>query len=332
MDYWIPLDKRDRSFKEYMTDFVGDQFERQLLDLGLERPWYWDIFLEDVETHRHCQAAATWAWRNTLWWNPTGNVRPRKRAWLESKYPGWNDTFGRYWDVIIENIRAGHPGKSQAIAMPAICNMCQIPISNKGGTVSQARGTSWTTRAGCTTSAAASASGSSSSSPTGTRPRTAEIARAEVLQLGRLLGAEHRAVLLLTSGLPEGAGPGGAEALVAAAKAAGAVGIVHTLAADAAQPPEAMVADVAAADLPLLSAPPDSSLRVIKDAVNERVTRKRASRYQQPLAAQSSLIAAVSTPDPTDPLLRRPGAAPYGRRSRGAAVQRCSGAVPDRPG
>ncbi|GAA4555587.1 YHS domain-containing protein [Pseudonocardia xishanensis] len=139
MDYWIPLEKRDRSFKEYMTEFVGEQFERQLLDLGLERPWYWDIFLEDVGVHHHCQAAATWAWRNTLWWNPTGNVGPRERAWLEEKYPGWNDTFGMYWDVMIENIRAGHPEKSEAIGMPAMCNMCQIPISNKGGTVWEAR-------------------------------------------------------------------------------------------------------------------------------------------------------------------------------------------------
>ncbi|SNR35869.1 helix-turn-helix domain-containing protein [Actinomadura mexicana] len=142
----------------------------------------------------------------------------------------------------------------------------------------------------------------------GNRARTAEIARAEVLQLGRLPAAEHRAVLLLTSGLPEGAGPGGAEALVAAAKTAGAVGIVHTLAADATRLPPAIVAAAGALDMPLLSAPANSSLRSIKDAVNERVARSELVLYQQLLALQSSLIAAVSTPDPTDSLLRRLGA------------------------
>ncbi|MFF5264375.1 PucR family transcriptional regulator [Actinomadura viridis] len=142
----------------------------------------------------------------------------------------------------------------------------------------------------------------------GHRAKSAEIARAEVLQLGRLPSAEHRAVLLLTSGLPENAGPGGTEALVAAAKAAGAVGIVHTLAADATQLPAAIMEAAGAVDLPLLSAPANASLRSIKDAVNERVARSELVLYQQLLALQSSLIAAVSTPDPTDSLLRRLGA------------------------
>jgi len=139
MDYWFPLDKRDRSFKEYMHEFVITQFERQLLDIGLQRPWYWKHFLEDIETHHHCQQAGIWAWRNTVWWNPNGGLGPDQRDWLEEKYPGWNSTFGKYWDVIIDNLRNGRPEKTQAIGMPALCNMCQIPISNKGGTEWKAR-------------------------------------------------------------------------------------------------------------------------------------------------------------------------------------------------
>ncbi|TYK51392.1 PucR family transcriptional regulator [Actinomadura decatromicini] len=142
----------------------------------------------------------------------------------------------------------------------------------------------------------------------GNRATSAEIARAEVLQLGRLPAAEHRAVLLLTSGLAEDASPGGAEALIAAAKSAGAAGIVHTLAADAARLPAAIVEAASAHELPLLSAPANASLRSIKDAVNERVARSELVLYQQLLTLQSSLIAAVSTPDPTDSLLRRLGA------------------------
>lgn len=55
MDYWIPLEKRERSFKEYVNEFVVKQFERQLRDLGLEKPWYWDYFLGDIERHHHSQ-------------------------------------------------------------------------------------------------------------------------------------------------------------------------------------------------------------------------------------------------------------------------------------
>jgi toluene monooxygenase system protein A len=139
MDYMVPLEERDRSFKEYMHEFILVQFERQLLDLGLERPWYWDLFLEDLETHHHCQQAGIWSWRNTVWWNPTGAVGPKEREWLEQKYPGWNASFGQYWDVIIDNLRHGRPEKTQAVGMPAVCNMCQIPISNRGGNQWKAR-------------------------------------------------------------------------------------------------------------------------------------------------------------------------------------------------
>ena len=33
MDYWFPIEKRDRSFKEYMHEFVIVQFEQQLKDV-----------------------------------------------------------------------------------------------------------------------------------------------------------------------------------------------------------------------------------------------------------------------------------------------------------
>jgi toluene monooxygenase system protein A len=51
MDYWFPLEKRDQSFKEYMHEFVIVQFDRQLKDVGLDRPWYWDHFLEEIDTY-----------------------------------------------------------------------------------------------------------------------------------------------------------------------------------------------------------------------------------------------------------------------------------------
>lgn len=139
MDYWIPLAKRDRSFKEYINEFVVEQFERQLLDLGLDRPWYWEHFLKDIDTHHHAQQAAMWSWRQAFYWHPDAAVGPAERAWLEEKYPGWNATFGKYWDVVTENLRRGHPEMTHAAGMPCLCNMCQHSITARGGSVWEAR-------------------------------------------------------------------------------------------------------------------------------------------------------------------------------------------------
>jgi toluene monooxygenase system protein A len=139
MDYWFPLEKRDQSFKEYMHEFVLEQFSRQLYDVGLGLPWYWDHFIDEIETHHHTQQAGIWSWRHTVWWNPASGLKKEERAWLEKKYPGWNDTYGMYWDVIIDNINRGEPEKTYAVGMPCLCSMCQNTIANRGGTVWKAR-------------------------------------------------------------------------------------------------------------------------------------------------------------------------------------------------
>jgi len=139
MDYLIPLEKRDRSFKEYIEEFVVEQFERQIVDLGLERPWYWADFLKDIESHHHNQHMALWSWRKGLYWNPDAGVAPAERAWLEEKYPGWNATYGRYWDVITANAQAGRFADTDAKGMPCLCNMCQHSITARGGTLWDAR-------------------------------------------------------------------------------------------------------------------------------------------------------------------------------------------------
>ncbi|HTV28993.1 MAG TPA: toluene monooxygenase [Xanthobacteraceae bacterium] len=135
MDYWIPLEKRDRSFKEYIHEFVAEQFERQLRDLGLDRPWYWDHFIADTDIHHHAQQIALWSWRKTLWWDPHAGVGRAERAWLEGKYPGWNARFGAFWDGVIDSLRGGRVDETYATAMPRLCNMCQYPIGGHVGAV-----------------------------------------------------------------------------------------------------------------------------------------------------------------------------------------------------
>lgn len=139
MDYYIPLDKRENSFKEFMYEWVIRQYDRQLMDLGLERPWYWDIFLDDIENHHHCQQGGIWSWRPTMWWHPVPGVSPKERDWLEKKYPGWNESFGYYWDVIIDSLLSGHEELTRQETFPIICNMCQIPVAHRPGPPWRAR-------------------------------------------------------------------------------------------------------------------------------------------------------------------------------------------------
>jgi toluene monooxygenase system protein A len=49
MDYHTPLAHRRLSFKEFMLEWIIQQFIDQVRDLGLERPWYWDLFMEELD-------------------------------------------------------------------------------------------------------------------------------------------------------------------------------------------------------------------------------------------------------------------------------------------
>ena len=133
MDYYTPLEARKQSFKEFMLEWIVAQFERQLLDLGLDKPWYWDEFMRALDETHHGMHLGVWYWRPTVWWNPAAGVTPEERDWLEEKYPGWNDTWGRCWDVIIENLKEGRPELTAPETLPVICHMSNIPIVGTPG-------------------------------------------------------------------------------------------------------------------------------------------------------------------------------------------------------
>jgi toluene monooxygenase system protein A len=133
MDYYTPLESRKQSFKEFMLEWIVAQFERQLLDLGLDKPWYWDQFMQDLDETHHGMHLGVWYWRPTVWWNPAAGVSPEEREWLEEKYPGWNDTWGQCWDVITDNVVNGRMELTFPETLPTICNMCNLPIANTPG-------------------------------------------------------------------------------------------------------------------------------------------------------------------------------------------------------
>lgn len=137
-----------------------------------------------------------------------------------------------------------------------------------------------------------------------------EISGAAVLELGQQPSGQHRSFLLLTSGIHGGSNEAeDAVRIVKAAQSAGVAALVLIAPSDGSSPGrEALTAAAEAADFPLLSAPLGSSLRGMKEAFNERVTRADLRLYQRLLALQSSLISAVTAPDSTESLLRRLGA------------------------
>ena len=133
MDYYAPVSKREQSFKEFMLEWIIGQFERTNRDLGLDRPWYWDQLIADLDVCHHGYHMGVWFWRPTVWWNPAGGVGPEDRVWLEEKYPGWNDSWGQAWDVIGDNIRAGREDLTLPETLPIVCNMANLPIVGTPG-------------------------------------------------------------------------------------------------------------------------------------------------------------------------------------------------------
>jgi toluene monooxygenase system protein A len=129
MDYYVPLAHRMNSFKEFMTEWIIKQFLNQFRDLGLEKPWYWDEhFIPELEWFHHGQAISIWHLRPTVWWDPYAGARPAERQWLESKYPGWNESFGKMWDATAATIRDGEPDRSLASGSPLLCNICNLGV------------------------------------------------------------------------------------------------------------------------------------------------------------------------------------------------------------
>ena len=133
MDYFTPLERRTFSFKEFMEEWIIDQFERSVRDLGLKTPWFWDYFIKDVGRFHHGMQLGLWTYRQTVWFNVPAGVSKDEREWLEEKYPGWNDTWGKQWDVITDNILRARPEDTLFKTLVVVCSMSQLPIVHIAG-------------------------------------------------------------------------------------------------------------------------------------------------------------------------------------------------------
>ena len=134
MDYLTPLAHRRSSFKEFVEEWVTRQYLLTLRELGLERPWYWEHFLEALDYYHHMVYASAYTYRSTVWFDLV-MPGPEERAWLSSKYPrSWPELDG-VWDQVAERWRRRDLNNDlgvQGTCIIGFCDLCQLVLS--GGT------------------------------------------------------------------------------------------------------------------------------------------------------------------------------------------------------
>ncbi|HEU4406919.1 MAG TPA: toluene monooxygenase [Polyangiaceae bacterium] len=134
MDYLTPVKQRARSFKEFMNEWLVDQYLRSVDELGLARPWYWDTFVEALDTYHHMVYASAYTYRATTWFN-FAMPGPEERAWLRRKYPRHWPAFDAVWAQIAARWREADVGNEWAVhgtVMVSLCDTCQLVLC--GGT------------------------------------------------------------------------------------------------------------------------------------------------------------------------------------------------------
>ncbi len=131
MDYFAPVESRTLSFKEFVHEWIVDQYLRMLEEHGLRRPWYWDVFLSALDTYHHMVYASAYTYRSSVWFDFVV-PGPRERAWLRAKYPSSFHLVEPVWERIDEGWRAADGGDELAVhgaAMVAFCDLCQLVLS-----------------------------------------------------------------------------------------------------------------------------------------------------------------------------------------------------------
>ncbi|MFD1685503.1 YHS domain-containing protein [Halobellus litoreus] len=128
MDYYTPVEDREMSWGEFMEEWIVDQFLENIESTGLEKPWYWDQFIELVRQGgtSHYMAGGHYHWRPTLPIAPPG-VTAEDREWLEEKYPGWEERWGEKWDRHAKAMREDDLEKTVADDLIVLCDLCQLP-------------------------------------------------------------------------------------------------------------------------------------------------------------------------------------------------------------
>jgi toluene monooxygenase system protein A len=134
MDYLTPVEHRKRSFKQFMEEWILDQYIRSIEELGLAKPWYWKTFLSSLDNYHHMVYASAYSYRASVWFDLVV-PGPADRAWLREKYPRTWEPFDHIWQTITERWEETDVGNDFAVhgtAIVTFCNLCQLVLC--GGT------------------------------------------------------------------------------------------------------------------------------------------------------------------------------------------------------
>jgi toluene monooxygenase system protein A len=132
MDYLTPLADRTGSFKEFVDEWVIDQFLTSLADVGLAKPWYWDQFLAARDTYHHMVYASAYTYRATLWFD-MAMPGPDERRWLREKYPRHWDQIDPIWERITTRWSEVAPTAewyTHGLTPVGFCDLCQFVLCN----------------------------------------------------------------------------------------------------------------------------------------------------------------------------------------------------------
>lgn len=130
MDYLTPVEHRKQSFKEFMEEWVIDQYLGNLERMGLKKPWYWEEFVGALDTYHHMVYASAYTYRATVWFDFV-LPGPAEREWLAKKYPRSWEKFDRIWERVSERWQQADVGNDFAVhgtAIVTFCDLCQIVL------------------------------------------------------------------------------------------------------------------------------------------------------------------------------------------------------------
>jgi toluene monooxygenase system protein A len=134
MDYLTPIDRRTQSFKEFVEEWVVDQFSSSLRQYGLRRPWYWETFTKSLDYFHHMVYASAYSYRATVWFD-LALPGPEERDWLRAKYPASFPEVEPVWERLTERWKQSGPGLewfTHGATPVGFCHLCQLVLS--GGT------------------------------------------------------------------------------------------------------------------------------------------------------------------------------------------------------
>ena len=143
MDYLTPVSQRTHSFKEFMEEWILDQYLQRLEALGMQKPWYWETFLASLDLYHHMVYASAYTYRATVWFNMVV-PGPLEQEWLRQKYPQSWHLFEPVWNQVSERWQQTDPGvewHTHGATPVTFCDLCQLvlcggsPLANTANTL-----------------------------------------------------------------------------------------------------------------------------------------------------------------------------------------------------